>query len=91
MNEFQKKQERLQNPKLRTKRERRKKLTIIKDTLHRGLGKKVFTGMGEKKPLICDICKEKIYKCISEVIKSKIYCFCDKSKCKEEIEKIRRS
>lgn len=43
-----------------TKAERRKKLTRVKDTLHKGLGKKQFSGIGDGEPLICDICGKRV-------------------------------
>jgi len=82
--------EQSKNPSLLSKRERKKHLTTIKDTLHKGLGAKMFTGIGEKKPLICNVCGERIYSCISEVIKGKIYSYCNKKSCREKIEQIKR-
>lgn len=90
MNNLKKQKDKLQNPSHLTKRQRRKKLNVIKDTLHGGLGKKIFLGFGNGKSLICDICGSHIYECVSEIIKGKIYTYCDSSKCIEEINKFKK-
>jgi NAD-dependent SIR2 family protein deacetylase len=59
--EINKKKEISQNPTFKSKRERRKKFIKIKDTLHSGLGKKIYSGIGEKKDLYCDICGKRVY------------------------------
>jgi hypothetical protein len=89
MLDIKKKTEQATNPSDMSKRIRRKKLAHIKDTLHRGCGKKVFGGYGEGKSLICDICKEVIYSCTSEIIKGKIVNYCSKNSCREEVEKLK--
>jgi formylmethanofuran dehydrogenase subunit E len=94
MQDIKKKSEQSKNPTSISRRERRKKLTRIKDTLHRGCGKKVYCGFdlpGKKKePLTCDICKEIIYSCTSEVINGKIINYCKKTSCRDEINKIKK-
>lgn len=89
MKDIKKVSEGQKNPSDMNKRVRRKKLARIKDSLHRGLGKKVFGGYGEGKSLICDICKEIIYSCTSEIIKGKIINYCSKDKCREEVSKLK--
>jgi hypothetical protein len=89
MLDIKKKTEQATNPSDMSKRVRRKKLAHIKDTLHKGLGKKVFGGYGEGKSLICDICKEVIYSCTSEIVKGKLINYCSKDKCKEEVSKLK--
>lgn len=91
MKDIKKMAEGQKNPSDMSKRVRRKKLAHIKDTLHKGLGNKVFGGYGEGKSLTCDICKEVVYSCTSEVIKGKIVNYCSKNKCKEEVSKLKRS
>ena len=75
-NPIKKKIEQSKNPSSLTKRQRRKKLNVIKDTLHRGLGKKMFKGMGELQPHYCDICKERIYKTIVKTIGKRLITYC---------------
>jgi hypothetical protein len=73
-----------------SKRERKKKFSKFKDVLHKNFGNKNSPGMGECKPLICTICGERIYSCISEVIGGKIHTYCDKTSCRDEISKLKR-
>jgi len=60
-----------------TKKERRKKFSYFKDALHRNFGSKAVSGMGEKKPLYCSICKQKIYIARYIWIGDIHYCLCD--------------
>ncbi len=69
--------EKSQNPTSLTKRERRKKFKIIKDTLHSACGKKTYSGIGDKKPLICDICKKRVFKLKTEIINTKLINHCE--------------
>ena len=74
-----------QNPTDSKKRERRRKFSKVKDALHKGLGKKVFSGIGEPKGLYCDICQKKVNKVLSIVQDEKIklvclYCFQNKER-----------
>jgi hypothetical protein len=92
MNNIKKKTEQSRNPSEQSKKERRKKLARIKDTLHKGMGKKVFKGIGEgnRGHLNCHICREKAYTLTSEVIHGIIVNYCDKTSCRDEVEKLKR-
>jgi hypothetical protein len=92
MQDIKKKSEQSKNPTSISRRERRKKLTRIKDTLHRGCGKKVYSGYGKGKwgDLKCHICGEKIYSCTIEVIHGKIVNYCNKTTCKDEVDKLKK-
>ena len=45
-----------------TKRERRKKFAKFKTTMHNLFGPIKANGIGEGKPIVCDICKKRVYK-----------------------------
>ena len=60
-----------------TKAQRRKRLDKFKDTAHKCFGKTSVTGWGDGKPLICDICKKKVYKIKVAIIKGFMYSICD--------------
>lgn len=65
-----------------TKKQRRKKLSKFKDTMHSLFGFPKFAGIGEGKPNICDICGQKEYKILSIYDKKvkKIIHYCEKCK-----------
>lgn len=92
MQDIKKKSEQSKNPTSTSRRERRKKLSRIKDTLHRGCGKKVYSGIGEGDwgNLHCNICGEKIYSLTSEVIHGKIINYCNKTECRDEVDKLKK-
>jgi len=71
-----KKEDRSKNPTSKTKRERRKRFSKIKNVLHGGLGKRVFSGMGDSEELYCDICKERVYSVKIEKVDGKFIRIC---------------
>jgi hypothetical protein len=73
-----------------TKAERRKKFAKFKDIAHKSFGPTNSTGFGEGKPSFCSICNERIFKATAEFIKGKIYLYCDKVNCKDEINKLKK-
>ena len=75
-----------QNNKCKTsKTDRRKKFNYIKDVLHRGCGNKIYSisGLGNKKPLICDICKERVFHLYGKLIGDKLINTCKHCKNKK--------
>jgi hypothetical protein len=87
-----KKQEKAKNVSGADKRRRRKAFTRIKDTLHKGLGSKAYSGIGDGEwgRLHCNICGERVYSMTSEVIYGKIINYCEKIFCRDEIDKMKK-
>lgn len=84
MENIKKKQEKARNVSGAEKRKRRKAFTRIKDTLHRGLGNKVFSGIGEGKKSSCDNCGKHESKFTSMVVKGIIVMLCEY--CKNKVD-----
>lgn len=71
------KQNQKQNECKTSKRERRKKFSRFKDTLHRNFGSPIFHGIGEGKQPICDVCGVRAFVLTSKWIKGNIINFCE--------------
>lgn len=90
MKDIKKLQEIDRNPTRETKQKRRNHFRKIKDTLNRGLGKKIFGGWGTGKNLFCDVCKDRLTFSITESIDNRIYTYCSKVSCKDYINQIKK-
>jgi formylmethanofuran dehydrogenase subunit E len=76
-----------QNTTKTTKRERRKKLSKFKDVAHKCFGNVSVTGIGEGKPIICDGCKERVYKAKAVVLKGYLITYCERCNPEEILDK----